>query len=241
MTPSLTWEQILELQGFDGPTICNALEVFNIRSRTSGFTKPGLELRTTGLDKPLVGYAVTATVSALAPNADASRNLLGYFASIRNAAGPVIAVIQDIDPEPIGSFWGEVQATTHLALGAIGAVTEGGVRDIREAEALGFPFYSTTVLISHGYVHVEAFGCPVEVAGLSVHPGDLLFVDRYGMVQIPPDVAPRLADACRAVAAAELPMLEPCREAIRSGHRPSDADLAAWRGGMEQARKDICV
>ena len=41
-----------------------------------------------------------------------------------------MAVIQDLDSLPVGSFWGDVQAAVHQALGCIGVITNGGVRDI---------------------------------------------------------------------------------------------------------------
>lgn len=233
----LSKEQLDELCAFDGPTICNALEVFDLFPRTSGFTKPGMTLRTP-TQKPMVGYAATVKVSARHPMPGAAEKLIAYYASVRETPDPTIAVVQDIDAEPIGSFWGEVQATTHKALGAIGTVTYGGVRDIKEVAELGFQFFSTDLLISHAYIHVESFGCPVEILGLTVNPGDLLFADQYGVVCIPHEVAPNLAAMCRKVADAELPMLEPCRKAIQTGVKPSTEDLMVWRKAMEQKRKE---
>lgn len=233
----LSERQLEELGGFDGPTICNALEVFNLRPRTAGFAKPGMVCRTPS-QKPMIGYAATAKVSALHPTPNAAEKLIAYYAMVRDMADPTIAVIQDIDAEPVGSFWGEVQATTHMALGCVGTVTHGGVRDVREAGELGFQFYSTELHISHGYTHIEDFNGPVVVRGLMVHPGDLLFADMYGVVQIPHDVAPKLAEVCRKVAAAELPMLEPCRKAIQAGVKPTNEELLAWRKAMEQKRKE---
>jgi len=100
----LTREEIKELQQFDTPTVSNAIETFEVREPTEGFTKPGLR-QIIPYKKPMVGYACTAQVSSLKPPPD-----------------PTIAVIQDIDPEPVGSLWGEVMSTTHRALGCVGTI-----------------------------------------------------------------------------------------------------------------------
>jgi len=237
MSAILTPDQIAELQQFDSPTVNNALETFDPKYRIEGFAKPGLVPRTR-LPKPMIGYAATAKVSARRPaTAEQAELVFKYYQSVRDIAGPAIAVIQDIDPEPMGSFWGEVQATVHKSLGAVGTLTDGGVRDLKEVDELGFAFFSTVLLVSHAYIHVEACACPVEIRGLSVSPGDLLFADVHGVVKIPAEVAPRLAAACRRIAAAEMPMLEPCRAAIKEGRKPTVDELRVWRAGMEAARK----
>ena len=53
--------------------------------------------------------------------------------------GPKIVVIQDLDkPEVLGSFWGEVNASVHRALGCVGTITDGAIRDVDEMTAAGF-------------------------------------------------------------------------------------------------------
>lgn len=235
----LTKEQLEELREFDSPTICNALEAFDIRPRTSGFMMPGMKLRV-DLEKPMIGYAATAKISAMHPgNAGSGEMQMQYYGSVREMADPTIAVIQDVDPEPIGSFWGEVQATTHKSLGAVGTLTSGGVRDIPAAQELGFYFFSTAILVSHAYIHVVDYNCPVDICGLTVNPGDLIHADQHGAVCIPSGIAPVLAEACRKIAEAEMPMLEPCRKAIKNGVKPTVEELREWRKAMDRARKEV--
>ena len=125
----LTQAQLDELKQFDSPTVYNAVDRFHLRPATQGFTRPGLTLRVP-LEEPMVGYAVTARVSSMHPNPNAADNLVRYYESVARVPAPTVAVIQDMDTEPIGSFWGEVQATSHMALGCIGTITQGGVRDL---------------------------------------------------------------------------------------------------------------
>lgn len=233
--PILSREQIEELRQFDSPTVYNAIDSFHIRPATSGFTKPGLSLNSP-LDKPMVGYAVTAKVAAWNPGENAAQKLVEYYDTVLASPGPSVAVIEDIDEEPIGSFWGEVQATTHLALGCVGTITQGGVRDLNEAGPLGFYFFSTEVMVARGNTHIEEYGCPVTVCGLEIHPGDLIHADRHGAVIIPNEIADQVADACRAMQEAELAVLEPCRQAIRTGERPTAHEVGLWRKQMSQKR-----
>lgn len=234
----LTKEELKELAQFDTPTICNALESFNIRPYTEGFMKPGMYLRTNNLD-PIVGYAVTAKVSAKEPGDGGSEErLLAYYNTMFESGLPTIAIIQDIDERPIGSFWGEVQATVHKSLGCVGTLTDGGVRDIPDCSRIGFPLFSSEILVSHAYIHVEDYDCPVDVCGLTIKPGDLIHADMHGAVKIPHEIAGELAEACRKIVEAELPVLEPCRKAIKKGIKPNIGDLRNMRKEMVRKRKE---
>jgi regulator of RNase E activity RraA len=91
--------------------------------------------------------------------------------------------------------------------------------------------------VAHGYTHVEKYACPVQILGLTVMPGDLLHIDRHGVVLIPHEIAPKLARVCKKIMDAELPMLEPCRKAIKERRKPSMEEIASWREAMNEARK----
>lgn len=235
----LSHNQLAELQQFDGPTICNALEVFNSQPRNSGFMKPGM-VPQISLNKPMIGYAATAKVSSMSPgDAKNAELLMGYYESVLTMSGPIISIIQDTDPEPCGSFWGEVQATLHKTMGVVGTICSSGVRDIKEVAGLDFGFFSNELRISHGYIHIENFNCIVNVFGLTVNPGDLLFADVHGVVRIPHAIAPSLARICQEIANAELPMLKPTRELLKTGQKPTLDQIRAWRKDMEEARKKV--
>ena len=62
----LTKAQLDELLQFDVPTVCNALERFDIRPRTAGFAKPGISRRTP-TETPMIGYASTVKIGATHP------------------------------------------------------------------------------------------------------------------------------------------------------------------------------
>jgi regulator of RNase E activity RraA len=185
----------------------------------------------------MVGYAATAKVSGLEPpTAEQKEMMFAFFEDVRAMNAPVVAVVEDIDSRPIGSFWGEVQATTFKALGAVGTLTHGGVRDLNEAGPLGFYFFSTDIMVARAESHLIAHNCPAHICGMTVLPGELIHADCHGAVVIPAEAAPHLADACRRVSAAELFVLEPCRKAIQAGEKPTIAQLKEWRGEMAKHR-----
>lgn len=232
----LTREQIEELRTFDTPTVCNAIERFKVRPNTEGFMKPGMVMRLP-IDRPMVGYAATGRVSGAYQGSPlANETLFGYYEQLRAIGDPSIAVIQDIDIDQSYSFWGEVQMATHLALGCVGAIMDGGVRDLHRAAAFGFNLFSTRVNVSHGYVHMVDYGKPVQILGLVIQPGDLLHADQHGIALIPAEIAPQLAEACRKVQAINGTFLERCSTAIRIGERPTLEELRAWRKQLFEQR-----
>jgi 4-hydroxy-4-methyl-2-oxoglutarate aldolase len=204
-------EVLRALQTLTTPTVANAIETFDVRPRNVGFMDASIKCMFPHLGT-MVGYAVTAKIRAAQPPRPGEsvprRAMWEYILTIPE---PRIVVIEDLDDPPIGSFWGEVNANIHRALGCIGTVTNGGVRDLDEVERLGFHFFASQVQVSHAYVHVVEFGTPVTVGGLTVHPGDLLHGDKHGVIQIPLEIAPELYRAAKEVEARERRIIEACQ------------------------------
>jgi len=115
-----------------------------------------------------------------------------------------------------------VQANIHRALGCVGTVTDGSVRDLDEVRALGFQFAAAHVSVSHAYVHMVDFGLPVKVGGLWVKPGDLIHADQHGALTIPPEIAERVPQGVAKVEADERTIISFCRS-----EKFSVADLKA--------------
>jgi regulator of RNase E activity RraA len=135
---------------------------------------------------PLVGYAVT--VEAVTNRAAKAVNEMSYWRFVSSVPGPKVVAVHDEDDPPGGSMWGEWNANVHRALGCVGTVTHGAVRDIDAVTSLGFHFFSTAVSVAHGFGVFTAYGEPVEVAGLAVATGDLLVADRHGVLSIPAEL-----------------------------------------------------
>src|SRR5438128_8357794 len=192
----LSPEGLEALRRFSTPSIANAIERFDVRPRNHGFTGPEIQCIFPEMP-PIVGYASTALIlaeqpasSPSAPSGNRSPAVGDYWDFILSIPAPRIAVIQDIDqPCAIGSFWGEVNGNIHRALGCVGTVTNGGVRDLDEVRALGFQFLASAAIVSHAYIHLVDFGTPVKVGGLLVNPGDLVHADKHGAIVIPHEIA----------------------------------------------------
>jgi regulator of RNase E activity RraA len=147
----------------------------------------------------MVGYARTATMRAMHPNprpaAEAKAQRFAYFDYVAGGPGPRVMVIQDLDPSAgFGAYWGEVQTNIHKALGCLGCITDGSIRDL-DATAEGFQLLAGCVGPSHGWVHLVEFGQSVSVAGMTVHSGDLIHADRHGAVVIPHEAAREIPKA----------------------------------------------
>ena len=149
----------------------------------------------------MIGYAVTAKIVAdAAPSGHMNVSRTEWVDEIMKAPAPRVLVLEDLDyPNPIGSFWGEVQANLHRALGAVGTVTNGGVRDLDEMQEVGFFAFASCVLVSHAYVHITDVGVPVKVGGLEVNPGDIIQGDQHGVLSVPRSIASEIPDAVKRV------------------------------------------
>jgi regulator of RNase E activity RraA len=165
---------------------------------------------------PIVGYARTATIRSVVqsglPAAEQAKRRIDYYEYVGSGFGPRIMVIQDLDGPDIGygAFWGEVQSNVHKALGCLGVITDGSVRDVPQW-AHGFQALAGSIGPSHAWVHAESFGGQVRVAGMTVRSDDLIHADRHGAIMIPIDLAEKLPAAAELCGRREQPILEIAR------------------------------
>ena len=211
----LTAEELAALRALDTPTVCNALELVAPERRGYGYTTDPLVCAFPDLP-PMVGYARTATIRSMRPSGQSdieSRDRrIGYYEYVSKGGTPKISIIQDVDGTRAGygAFWGEVNSNIHKALGCLGVITDGCVRDLT-AIPEGFQMLAGSIKPSHAYVHIVDFGCQVNVGGMAVSHDDLVHADRHGAVVIPHLVARRVVDAARQIGEKEGRILEVCR------------------------------
>jgi len=200
---------------YDTPTICNAMEIVAPERRVIGFTVKQLVCPFPDLP-PIVGYARTATMRSTSPSslggAAAREYRAAYYEYVGTGPEPTISVIQDLDGANVGTgaFWGEVQSTVHKALGCLGVITDGSIRDIPQW-APGFQALAGSIGPSHAHVHATDFGETVTVAGMTVRSGDLIHADRHGAIVIPFDVAAKLPEAAELLGRREAVILDIAR------------------------------
>src|SRR5438093_7986113 len=136
MVTKLSHEQLSALRRIDSPTISNAIETFNVRPRVSGYV--GYDIRCIFPElPPTVGYAVTCTVDSTTE----ARQGIGFqklYELLANAPKPAIVVMQDVGTDRLHSCHaGEIMSTQMKRLGAVGILTDGDLRDVREVRAYG--------------------------------------------------------------------------------------------------------
>lgn len=209
--PRLTPEQLETLRRIDSPTVANAIEHFDVRRRTEGYA--GSEIRCAFPELgTMLGYAVTCTADSTTED-KRERGLWPLWEAIEAAPKPAVLVIKDIGPERRRScHMGEVMAATARALGAVGCVTDGGLRDVNEVRALGdFHYFCEGFVVSHGNPVICEINVPVTICGLHVEPGALLHGDANGVLAIPHEVADRVAEQAERVRQAERRILDAVR------------------------------
>ena len=203
MVATLSFEQISALCRIDSPTISNAIERFKVRPRVNGYV--GFDIRCIFPElPPTVGYAVTCTVDSTTEG----RQGIGFqrlYELLTNAPKPAIVVMQDVGPDRLHSCHaGEIMSTTMKRLGAVGILTDGGLRDVREVRVLGgFQYFCAGLVVSHGNPICVSVGDDVTISGMRVSMGDLLHGDVNGVVHIPDECAEQVADAAYRVWAEE--------------------------------------
>src|SRR5712672_398423 len=227
MTTTVTKEQFDFLRSIDTPTVCNLLEMVAPERRGFGYTIKHLHCPFPELP-PIVGFAKTVTFKAkdAVPLGEAGymQKRLDYLDYVAGSPQPGIMVMEDLDGEHVGygAFWGEVQSNVHKALGCLGVVTNGSIRDI-PAIAPGFQMLAGSIVPSHAYVHVVDFGIDVTVHGMAVKSGDLVHADRHGAVVVPTDKIDAMLATLGAVSAREAKIIT----AAKAG-----GDVAAIKAAM---------
>ncbi len=209
MSKDLSSEELAGLRRWPTCAISNAIELFNIRPRNEGFMLPEIKCIFPELG-PMIGFAATAVISADSPE---GRRVPPpeWWEVVRKIPEPRVVVIHDLDRPVIGSFWGEVNANIHKALGCVGTVTDGSVRDLDEVREAGFHFFASCVTVSHAYVHLVEVGIPVKVGGLVVKPGDLIMGDQHGVISIPLEIARDVPKAAQMVEDWERRVINFCK------------------------------
>jgi 4-hydroxy-4-methyl-2-oxoglutarate aldolase len=198
MTPNaLPHSDLLKLKRWNTPTIYNgweqitardvAQEAFNFEETHDFMPQMG----------PMVGYAVTVviepSVAAHKENPTAWSEYRRYVAAV---PGPKIVVVQDLDkPAVIGSFWGEVNSNAHHALGCVGTITDGAIRDLDEMTNAGLKALARRLCVGHAHVTPVRWNCEVEVFGTKIKSRQLIHADKHGFLAIPPEDESKLLEA----------------------------------------------
>jgi len=183
---SLSHPELLQLKRWNTPTIYNgweqitkrncAADAFNLEETCDFMPQMG----------PMVGYAVTLVIEPSNGSHKQVENAWeDYRKYVASQPGPKIVVVQDSDkPQVIGSFWGEVNSNVHRALGCVGTITDGAIRDVDEMTNAGFKALARRLCVGHAHSIPVQWNCEVEVFGSSIQPGQLVHADKHGFLAV---------------------------------------------------------
>src|SRR5919112_707059 len=171
--PPISEKDLAFLKEVDSPTISNAIEPFKVRDRTEGFI--GGEVRALFPEMPpMVGVALTVTMTNNPGATTGRENYWRMYEALSRMPAPSVLVVQDVSGAPSRcALAGEVMTTMAMRVGAVGMVTDGGLRDVHEVRRLGFGYFAHYVVVSHGNFRVVDVGEPVTLDGQEVKTGDI--------------------------------------------------------------------
>lgn len=231
----LTHSELLKLKRWNTPTIYNGWEVITKQDITQGFNQEETRDYMPQMG-PMVGYAVTVQIEPSNPDhpkadPDAWSKYREYVASV---PGPKIVVVQDLDkPGVIGAFWGEVNSNIHRALGCVGTITDGAIRDIDEMANAGFKAIARRTCVGHAYSTPVRWNVDVNVFGCAIRPGQLIHADKHGFLAIPPEDEARLLEASRYMDDNE------CSTVIAAARGIAGKPFEQILGGINEAAKQF--
>lgn len=167
---------------------------------------PAAVLRPNDPSARVVGRALTVrniAASATVPDkVKAGVSGLGEIEAHNLAEPGDVLVVQGVDGV---SNLGGMSATIGHRQGEIGAVVDGGARDVDHSRAIGLPVWSKSVSPITGKWRVEtvAVNKPVTICGVSVNPGDVVLADETGVCFVPRQRAAEVLARAQRNAAAE--------------------------------------
>ena len=211
--PALRVEVLNALGRLDSCAVSNAIETFTVRLRNTGFADSRIRCMFEDLP-PMVGYAATARLRTVEPpmTGGSYHDRTDWWNSILRVPAPRIVVLEDVDKPPgLGAFLGDVHAAILRALGCVGYVTGGAVRDLPLVRNQRLQLFAGNVAVSHAYAHIFDFGSKVRVGGLEVNPGDLLHGDRHGLLTVPKEIASEIPAVAAKLQEAEAKVIAFCR------------------------------
>jgi 4-hydroxy-4-methyl-2-oxoglutarate aldolase len=227
----LSHADLLQLKRWNTPTIYNGWEQITSHDVATSGWNPEETRDFMPQMGPMVGRAVTLVIE---PSNASHRARTAAWDDYRRAVaageGPRIVVVEDLDrPRVVGSFWGEVNANVHRALGCVGTITDGAIRDLDEMTNAGFKALARRLCVGHAHVVPVHWGEPVTVFGREVQPDALIHADKHGFLVIPPEDEAGLLDAAAFMDANE------CRTVISAARSASGLSRAETLARLSDA------
>jgi len=174
------------LQEFDAALLANTLIYIDPTPAEEIYLGGSIQCQTSGIG-PMVGIAVTCEMDSSSPGG--SYNMDAYYAQLEQiqAIGqPVVWVVKAVGSRPDHEcVLGDGMAKLLYAAGCIGLVTDGGIRDVAGYASVPFHAFARGRVIHHTPYRIRSTNRPVEIGGLTIHPGDVIHGSAEGVVRLP--------------------------------------------------------
>lgn len=149
--------------------------------------------------RPTVGVAATCEIDTSTPGG--SHELEGYLQQLeqmKRTEEPVVWVVKTVGSRPDHEcVLGDGMGKDLHSVGCIGAVTDGGVRDVAGLMTIPFAVYSRGKTIHHCALRVKSINQPIEIGGITVRPGEVIHANNEGVIKIPSACLDTIAERCR--------------------------------------------
>jgi regulator of RNase E activity RraA len=193
-------------ENLNSSIISDVLDGMGVRGQAMG-----TEIRPMDDDMVLIGYAATMLMT---DQYDYEKDTFSLqFQAIDSLKEGEVMMVAAKGTKR-AALWGELLSTAAKYRGARGVIIDGVARDIKLIREMGFPVFALGInpLSSKGRVIAVDQGCPVEICGVLVKPGDLVVADLDGVVIVPKDIIVEVIEKALDVAARETRTRDELRE-----------------------------
>jgi regulator of RNase E activity RraA len=133
-----------------------------------------------------------------------------------------------------GAFVGDMHAAILRALGCVGYVTNGAVRELPGVNRLGLQLFAGNIAVSHAYAHIFDIGVAITIDGMEVERGDLLHGDQHGIVTIPAEIASQVAGVAEDQQRSEQEVIQFCQSSHFSLQKLNEVMKDVRTGGSKR-------
>lgn len=186
-----------QLQEFESALITEAMGAMGCPHPEAFYLGRDVRLLTR-TNEPLAGLAVTLTCDTSTPGQEPTS--AGFWESLehlKTTAVPSVFIIKAMGSRPEHeAVLGDGMAKLMKTSGAVGLVTDGGVRDLERIEKIGFTLYGAGTVSNHVPPVYTFTHQPIVVSGVTFRNGDLVFGDRDGVIRVPELYHAGLVEAC---------------------------------------------
>jgi 4-hydroxy-4-methyl-2-oxoglutarate aldolase len=175
-----------QLTEFDTPLLANTINYIDPVPTHEIYMSGLIQSRTPELG-PIAGVAFTCELDSSTPLQEGDWD--GFYAQLEDmeqTEEPAvwIAKVVGVRPEHECAL-GDGMAKLLRSVGCLGAITDGGVRDVSGFLTVPFAAHSRYVIAHHCALRMKSAGQPVELGGLKISPGDIIHANTEGIIRIP--------------------------------------------------------